>query len=305
MKPVPIVSHEYAPLKVGDQVPGISLPQVLNHHGQPLNLAGFRGKILILDFWATSCGSCIQAMPRLDSLQHLFGERLVILPVTSEKAAQIRAFQAHNPYLKGLKFRTVAEDRILHQLFPHRLLPHEVWISETGRVLGATEVTEVTEALINQVLNGGSLSAPVKSDVLDYDPTRPLLVQHNGAPDTAYRYRSLLVAEIKGLPAAISIRYDSLRHRTAIRATNVSLRRLYGLVYKDLRGLPDSSVSLGPDRGLWCYELELPGSSATRIRQSVREDLDRFFNVSSEWSGSSFRLVPRPDPPVPEETLTL
>lgn len=299
------VGSGLASLNIGDQVPALRLSNVLNHKGQSLDFADFRGKLLILDFWATSCGSCIQAMPRLDSLQHLFGDRLVILPVTYEKAARIRAFQQHNGYLKGLQFRTVVEDRDLHRLFPHRLLPHEVWISATGKVLGFTEVTEVNEALIRKVLAGGSLTAPDKVDVLDYDPSRPLLIQNNGAPDTAYRYRSLITARIKGLPAAIRIQYDSVRRQTTVRATNVSVRRLYGLAYKQLRSLPDSVVTLGQDRGLWCYELTMPGHSAALIRQCIREDLDRFFQVRSAWSGHAFRLVPLPAPDDPDDALTL
>ncbi|MBL4677317.1 MAG: TlpA family protein disulfide reductase [Mucilaginibacter sp.] len=300
-----MVSDGLLPLKVGDAVPDIALAKVLNGKGA-LRLGGFKGKLLILDFWATSCGSCIQAMPRLDSLQRLFADRLVILPVTAEKAESIRYFQKHNAFLKGSKFISVVEDKALHQLFPHRLLPHEVWISAAGKVLGFTEVTEVTEERIRSVLAGDSLSAPLKKDVLDFDPAKPLLVRGNGAPDTNYRYRSLITAEIKGLPSAVSVRVDSLHQRTVIMATNVTLRKLYELAYKPLRNIPDSMVVLGDQGALWCYELDLPvGGGAGNIRQWIRQDLDRFFKVRSEWSGDSFRLVPLPDRSAADEPFTL
>ncbi|MET3982035.1 thiol-disulfide isomerase/thioredoxin [Mucilaginibacter sp. UYP25] len=290
--PIFRVTAQANPLRVGDKVPDLSLTKVLNHTGEALNLAAFKGKLLILDFWATSCGSCIEAMPRLDSLQRLFGDKIAILPVTYEKAERIRSFQNNNGFLKGRKFRTVVEDVALHNLFPHRLLPHEVWIGIDGKVLAFTEVADITAKTIAAVLSGTPLALPGKVDVLDYDQNKPLLVNHNGGPDTAYRYRSVITGVLKGLPAIVSIRYDSLKNLTIIRATNVSKRRLYTIVFKGLRALPDDQVSVGQDNMLWCYELQLPGNSPSLVRQSIRQDLDRFFNVRSEWTGTSFRLLP-------------
>jgi len=293
-------------LKTGDTVPDVVLKKVLNNQGQPRKLSAFKGKLLILDFWATSCGACIQAMPRLDSLSNVFGGKLVILPVTAEKAERITSFQRSNGFLKGWKFRTVVEDKNLHALFPHRLLPHEVWIDPTGKVLGFTEATDVTAATIEQALAGKGLTAATKADILDYDRHKPLLVAGNGGSDTAYRYRSVITGILKGLRSAIGFSYDSLKRMTIVRATNVSARQLYTLVFKGLRNLPDTQVDLGNVSGLYCYELDLPLASPGLVRRSIREDLDRFFGVRPEFTGTAFRLVPVPkDQEKGEEHLTL
>jgi thiol-disulfide isomerase/thioredoxin len=133
-----------AGLKIGDHVPDVVISSVLNYPSKSVRLSDFKGKLLILDFWATSCGACIQTMPRLDSLAKVFGGKVVILPVTAENAERVAVFQRSNAFLKGWKFQTVVADKNLHALFPHKLLPHEVWIDGTGKVLGFSEASDVT-----------------------------------------------------------------------------------------------------------------------------------------------------------------
>jgi thiol-disulfide isomerase/thioredoxin len=47
--------------------------QFKNGDGQPLTLADFRGKVVLLNIWATWCGPCRQEMPTLDRLQATLG----------------------------------------------------------------------------------------------------------------------------------------------------------------------------------------------------------------------------------------
>jgi tetratricopeptide (TPR) repeat protein len=51
--------------------------------GQPIELAAFRGRIVLLDFWATWCKPCEEAIPDIERLAHTFPEdQLVILSIS-------------------------------------------------------------------------------------------------------------------------------------------------------------------------------------------------------------------------------
>lgn len=41
----------------------------LTFEGRQARLSDFRGKVVVLNFWASFCGSCVEEMPNLDRLQ--------------------------------------------------------------------------------------------------------------------------------------------------------------------------------------------------------------------------------------------
>jgi len=68
-----------------------------NAGGETLTLADFRGKLVLLNIWATWCGPCREEMPELDELQAAFGgERfeVVALSVDSNGQKLVRDFLA-------------------------------------------------------------------------------------------------------------------------------------------------------------------------------------------------------------------
>lgn len=57
---------------VGHEAPGFSLQ---NLDGKIVNLSEFKGKVVILDFWATWCGPCRMEIPAFIQLQKKYGKR--------------------------------------------------------------------------------------------------------------------------------------------------------------------------------------------------------------------------------------
>ena len=58
----------------------------LDAQGSELSLADFRGKVVILNLWATWCAPCRREMPSLDRLQAAHGEDgLLVLPLSLDR----------------------------------------------------------------------------------------------------------------------------------------------------------------------------------------------------------------------------
>ena len=66
--------------QVGKPAPGFSLP---NLGGTLVNLADYKGKVVLLNIWATWCPPCVEEMPSMEKLfQSLNREGLEILAVS-------------------------------------------------------------------------------------------------------------------------------------------------------------------------------------------------------------------------------
>ena len=68
-----------APL-VGRMAPDFTLPR-LNGGGDDLSLSNFRGRPVVLNFWATWCGPCRLEMPELEEAYRASGGDLVVVGV--------------------------------------------------------------------------------------------------------------------------------------------------------------------------------------------------------------------------------
>src|SRR5271168_3774790 len=60
--------------------------------GKPLTLAGSRGKVILLNFWATWCGPCRAEIPDLVELQNTYKDQLQVigLVIDSDDEAAVK-----------------------------------------------------------------------------------------------------------------------------------------------------------------------------------------------------------------------
>lgn len=180
-------------LKIGDTVPDITINNIINYKdksGKPITTAkisDFKGKLLILDFWATWCTSCIRNFPQTETLQSQFKDSILILAVAYEPAKRIDAFFKSKAGQR-FSFPTVVGDTILQQLFPHRLVPHYAWIGTDGRVKAITSDEPVTGENIHRFLNQQATAFQIKNDI---NSERPLFLSDNYPEDNKLLHYSL------------------------------------------------------------------------------------------------------------------
>lgn len=185
-------------LSIGDTVPDLSFNNIVNAPFSSASLSSFKDKVIILDFFSTGCGSCIQALPHLDSLQQQLKNKVQILVISNEPAATIRTFLQHNPIARNNKLPFVSGDLQLKNRFPHSLIPHEVWLKD-GKVKAITLAEAVTEKNLQAIYTGKPIHAYLKRDLLDFNPSLSLLSQMTNRDTTLFMQQSLLTQHYDGL----------------------------------------------------------------------------------------------------------
>jgi thiol-disulfide isomerase/thioredoxin len=81
--PRPRAAASGGPIKVGQSMPDLSIEQL---SGKTLNVGSYRGKVLLLDVWASWCVPCKQELPMLDDLAaRLRGKGVEILAVSVDE----------------------------------------------------------------------------------------------------------------------------------------------------------------------------------------------------------------------------
>jgi cytochrome c biogenesis protein CcmG, thiol:disulfide interchange protein DsbE len=72
-------------VNVGDSAPDF---KVTAENGRPISLTNFGGKVLVLNFWATWCDTCMVEMPSLNQFAARFKDKgVVVLGVSVDKDA--------------------------------------------------------------------------------------------------------------------------------------------------------------------------------------------------------------------------
>ena len=61
---------------------------VLNADGQEVNLSDFRGKPVVLNFWATWCGYCVKEMPAFEEIYQQMGSDIHFLMINVTDGVQ-------------------------------------------------------------------------------------------------------------------------------------------------------------------------------------------------------------------------
>ena len=99
---------------------GSPLPDtpILDANGKTVKLSDLKGRPMVVNMWATWCAPCRKEMPSLAKLKAAYGDKLLVVPVSMDKAPQretARAFIAANT---PLPFYQDTEQAMLYDVKP-------------------------------------------------------------------------------------------------------------------------------------------------------------------------------------------
>lgn len=166
------------PLKIGDLLPERlwdSPLEVVNHPQKATTLAPDKDKLILIDFWATWCSSCLTNFPKMEELQHKLEGRIKVVPVTDQDRETVQKFFQSKNGQKYSSIKSVIADKKMRQLFPHNAIPYVIWIQD-GRVINTTDGEQVTEQSVTEILEGKRSSLQT---VIPMDRGRPFMLSEN------------------------------------------------------------------------------------------------------------------------------
>jgi len=287
----------------GDKVPDISFTNMLNYKSPSAKLSAFKGKLVILDFWATWCSNCIKKFNLLDSMQRQHSGKLQVILVSGtgsrDSKEKIEAYLNKHRNSAGATFAMPAayNDELVKKYFPHTGVPHYVWIGAGGICLAITKSEDVTEANIHAVLQG---TIPVFNSLAlmeDFDFNKPLFADGNAGDGSGMMARSTLSHYIPGMApvARYSRNKDNLvtQYKLVNQPLLEMVKKAYDLIIRNDRivfKVADSVKSVlvpatpGAKRaGSFTYELICPPLLYNEALKLVQQDMQRYFGLYATW----------------------
>ncbi|HWK98349.1 MAG TPA: hypothetical protein VNQ55_00315 [Parapedobacter sp.] len=273
-------------IRPGDRVADSTFQYILEKSGR----ASDPPALFILDFWSTSCTSCIAAFPKVDSLQKQFAGSVQFLLINSQEnqdkvyrhfeLMNARRQKRGNQPINLPKTPSVAGEDYLRNVFPHMAVPHHVWISNTGYVVAITNGGSSNASTIQGYLDGRRSDIEVKKDFTNMDTDHPLFLSKD-VDRSQIEHFSLLIKGHAGY-----FRHPRLLDSTRHFAMNKPLRNLYESLASRLvpllrhgRLIIEGNISALDDQTYYTYDFIVPRELSDSLYRYALADLNRYVPV--------------------------
>lgn len=198
------------------------------------NIKDYRGKVVILEFWATYCGPCLPAMDHLAILQNKFKQDLEVINITDEERWKVVNFLKKRPTFLSIAIDT---DKSINQLFYHQLIPHTIIIDPQGYIKAITSPEEVTEEVIYMAKSGAIINVKTKAEFASKTEVATAMTTTQ-ADDKSF-YKIAVSAYKEGVQSQINKKSDF-----EYEFINCTVPLMYQVLYQTTRPNPNDRACL-------------------------------------------------------------
>lgn len=285
----------------GETWPDLQFKEVLNYHKPTLAFSDFPGKFFIIDLWAHSCVSCIEAFPHLDSLQAQFKDRLQIIMLNPEtKDSTIRFFQRMKKiYVPKNIPMVTGEKGLMEKLNELGYL----WLDSSRVLRYAGNRSNTTAANIQKFLSKIPLTFKQNRAVPDLNMDVPLIAEGEGRWLDSVNFYSYLFHHEFHMSSLRNYIPGKNGPPNRLCTPNLTVLYLYRAAFnrgmwEDYRVMPteirvkDSSLFFEPTgekadenwkiNHQYTYDVKVPMSRADDIYTVMQRDLELHFGLKAK-----------------------
>lgn len=138
----------YGPLTEGEAMRDFTAELV---NGDSFTLSDHKGKVILLNFWATWCGPCVKELPYFQQLADSYPHDVVVVPIHANLVTEdVSAWLTRNAY-PTLPFALDETGEVLSGLGGSLMLPQTVIIDRQGSIVYNQVGSMTLEALMAQI----------------------------------------------------------------------------------------------------------------------------------------------------------
>lgn len=268
-------------IQLGSLVPDFDINILTKDGTTKKNIKDYRGKVVIMEFWATFCGPCFPAMDHLATLQRKFPNDLEVINVTDEERWKVVNFLKKRPVSMPIAIDT---DKSINQLFYHQLMPHTIIIDPQGYIKAITSPEEVTEEVIYLAKSGAILAVKTKAEFATKaeNATAMTAVQ---AEDKSF-YKVAVSAQKEGVQSQINKKSDF-----EYEFINCTVPLMYQVLYQTTRPNPNDRACLEvseqtkyllEEKQQYCLTIKVPEAMKHRLGEIGMKNLEDIFGLKAK-----------------------
>jgi thiol-disulfide isomerase/thioredoxin len=269
---------------------------VITHNGSEKNIAlsELRGKVVVIEFWATYCAPCIPSMKHFDKLQAQFGSAVKFIAVSEENRDKVDAFIAK----RGFKNITFAMDwgRKLNDMFYHHFIPHTVVIDQNGVVQAFTSPEEIDEFVLAKMVNHEPVTLTMKHEYQESSYSQ-------SSSGTQQNIETIIVNKPKNQTFKVELSNYKVgltsefikESASEYRFVNCPLTLIYQILYDQkssrvILDVNDLTKYTFDHQNLYCLDLNVPDFIGKTVKEVGLQQLEALFPLKSKIENKNLKV---------------
>ena len=145
--------------KIGDVPPPLVLSETIQGPSpNEIRWDKLKGKVVVLEFWQTTCAPCIEAIPHLNELVGQFSNRVIFISISDDNGDYLKKFLKRKPISSW-----VVLDGLLNPTrtaFDVHGFPHTVIVDASGKIAAITHPAALEANNLEEILAGKPSGLP-------------------------------------------------------------------------------------------------------------------------------------------------